>query len=211
MKAIIHIVCGVILVMLVPFFLIFGYLRICSMPKFYKTDVVVQMIPADPGASLSDMVASYAEQVKSDTVLDGVVLSLNLNMKAGQIFNGVDGSMSALYARKLLGQNTEVTVLSGGDGRIKIAVRSQNADDGARVANEIFVSFREHCESADAAAFGKAVPVLVDPAEPAKMLCMSGFVANMSVACLFSIITGIIGMVLFVKGVKLRIMQTRMC
>lgn len=214
MKTITYIISGVVLVMLVPLALLFGFSRTNSMPKLYRSTVLMQMVSdsaasVDSGLAASDIVSAYAEHIKSDLVLDQVVSNLGLAEKAGRIFNGVNGSMSAVSATKLLSANIEVMVLQGEDGRIKVTVRSLDADGSAQIANEIFACYSDYCDSNNV--FGRVALVLVKSAEPAKMFCMSGFIVNMSLACLFSVFVGIIGMVLFVKGVKLRIMQTRMC
>lgn len=212
MKAITYIISGVILVILVPIALLLGFLHANSIPKLYRSAVLMQMVSdsavsVDSGSAASDMVSAYAEHIKSDLVLEQVVSNLGLAGRAGQIFNGVGGSMSASSAAKLLSANIEVMVLPGEDGRIKITVRSLDADGSAQIANEMFTCYSGYCESNNV--FGRVTLVLVKSAEPAEMFCMSGFIINMSVACLFSVFVGIIGMVLFVKGVKLKVMQTR--
>ncbi len=212
MKAITYIISGVILIILVPIALFLGFLHTNSMPKLYRSAVLMQMVSdsaasVDSGSAAADIVSAYAEHIKSDLVLEQVVLNLGLAGRAGQIFNGVGGSMSASSAAKLLSANIEVMVLPGEDGRIKITVRSLDADGSAQIANEIFTCYSGYCESNSV--FGRVALVLVKSAEPAEMFCMSGFIINMSVACLFSVFVGIIGMVLFVKGVKLKVMQTR--
>ncbi len=212
-KSILYIVSGVILTVLVPVVLFFGAMRINALPRIYESTALGQIVVAEDMkaesnyTAMKDVVDSHVKTFKTNAVLEQVAQNLGLERKWSRMSDAGEVIMPLSDVISRLDASVDIVPLQDNSGRIKISSRSEDPEESAIIADEMISCYNSFMSTLQGTT--NLVVVVLESGKVPKKTSYPNYLVNVLIVCISSAVAGIIGMALFVNGVKLKVIYDR--